>query len=564
MEWTTALPDWEKRIVGGQSLVPCKPLFPDEGAAALDVFKSLRVVDVAGCPTFGEAGDDWIFDLVLAIFGAYDAEHGRRLIREFFLCVSKKNGKSTLSAAIMLTALIRNWRFSNELLILAPTIEAAQNSFKPAADMVRADPELDASESGFLHIQDHVRTITHLKTKATLKVVAADSSTVVGKKAAFVLIDELWEFGKKANADSMLREATGGLVSRNEGFVISISTQADAPPAGVFEAKLKYARKVRDGEIVDRKFLPIIYEFPKAMLEQSEHLLPDNFYITNPNIGRSVSREWLEDEMRKELAKDASTRNTFLAKHLNVEITGGLRTDGWAGAELWPRGAERGLTLAEVIRRSEVLTIGLDGGGLDDLLGIFVLGREKGTDVWLGWAHAFISPEGWDRRKANWTVYEGFISDGDLTKVDRLPDDVTAVVDIAKQCLDSGKLAKVGADPAGLGSIVDALARAGITQENELLVGVRQGVALMGAIKAVERKLVDGTFKHGGRRLMAWCAGNAIVQQTATGMRIARDASGYGKVDPLMAGFDAVAEMSLNPKPVGGPSAYESRPLLIV
>lgn len=564
MEWTTALPDWEQRITSNRSLVPGRPLFPEEAAAALDVFKALRVVDVAGCPPFGEAGDDWIFDLVAAIFGAYDAVHGKRLIREFFLCVSKKNGKSTLSAAVMLTALIRNWRHSNELLILAPTIEAAQNSFKPAADMVRADPELDASAGGFLHIQDHLRTITHLTTKATLKVVAADSSTVVGKKAAFVLIDELWEFGSKAKADSMLREATGGLVSRPEGFVISISTQSDAPPAGVFAAKLTYARNVRDGLVEDRKFLPVIYEFPKAMLKNNEHLDPDNFYVTNPNLGRSVSREWLEDEMRKELAKDSSTRNTFLAKHLNVEIAGALRSDGWAGAELWALGAERNLTLAEIIRRSEVLTVGIDGGGLDDLLGIFVLGREKGTGFWLAWAHAFISPEGWERRKANHSVYGDFIKDGDLTKVDRLPDDVTAVVDIVRQCKDSGKLAKVGADPAGLGSIVDALAGIEVTQENEFLVGVRQGIALMGAIKTVERKLADGSFKHGGRRMMAWCAGNAIVQATSTGMRIARDASGYGKIDPLMAGFDAVAEMSLNPMPTGGPSVYESRPILMV
>jgi phage terminase large subunit-like protein len=567
MEWTTALPDWEKRIVSNQSMVPCAPLFPGEAAAALDVFKSLHVVDVAGGPTFGEAGDDWIFDLVAAIFGSYDPDKGKRLIREFFLCVSKKNGKSTLSAAVMLTALIRNWRNSNELLILAPTIEAAQNSFKPAADMVRADPELDASAAGFLHIQDHVRTITHLKTKATLKVVAADSATVVGKKAAFVLIDELWEFGRKSNADSMLREATGGLVSRPEGFIISISTQADAPPAGVFASKLTYARKVRDGAIADRKFLPVIYEFPQSMLKANEHLDPDNFYVTNPNIGRSVSREWLEDEMRKELAKDASTRNTFLAKHLNVEIAGGLRSDGWAGAELWSRGDEKGLTLAEVIRRSEVLTVGSDGGGLDDISGIFVLGREKGTGVWLGWAHGFISPEGWERRKANRTVYEDFVRDGDLTLVERLPDDVTAVVDIVKQCLDSGKLAKVGVDPAGVGVLVDELARIGVTTKENgtgMLVGVRQGVALMGAIKTVERKLADGSFKHGGRRMMAWCAGNAIVQATGTGMRIARDASGYGKVDPLMAGFDAVAEMMLNPSPDGGPSIYETRPMLMV
>jgi phage terminase large subunit-like protein len=552
MDWTTALPDWEERIVAGKSLVPCGPLFQSEADAALEVFKSLHVVDVAGSPTFADAGSEWIFDLVAAIFGACDPESGKRLIREFFVCVSKKNGKSTLAAAVMLTALIRNWRMSNELLILAPTIEAAQNSFRPAADMVRANPGLDAASGGFLHIQDHIRTITHLKTKAVLKVVAAEGATVVGKKAAFVLIDELWELGLKANADAMLREATGGLIARPEGFVMSITTQSVAPPAGVFKAKLEYGRKVRDGEIEDKKFLPVIYEFPEAMLKKDEHLKPENWYVTNPNMDRSVSREWLEDEMRKELAKDdLGTRNTFFAKHLNVEINQTMRADGWAGAPQWPRGAEKGLTLKEVIRRSEVLTAGIDGGGLDDLLGVAVVGRERGTGRWIAWAHAFISPEGWSRRKANQTIYEDFIRDGDLTLVEQLPDDVTALVDIIEQCLDSGKLAKVGADPAGLGGIVDALAAIDVTEENGLLAGVRQGVALMGAIKAIERKLIDGSFRHGGRPMMSWCAGNAIVAQTPTGMRIARDASGYGKIDPLMALLDAADLMGMNPEAQG-------------
>ena len=180
IEWTTANPHWEKRIVEGRSLIPCQPLFPSEAEAALAEFKALKVVDAPGSPTFGETGDEWVFDFVRAIFGAYDAENGTRLINQFFMCVSKKNGKSTIAAGIMLTALIRNWRQSNELIIVAPTIKAANNSFKPAADMVRADPDLNAADGGFLHVIDHQRTIKHLTTGATLTILAADAGTVAG------------------------------------------------------------------------------------------------------------------------------------------------------------------------------------------------------------------------------------------------------------------------------------------------------------------------------------------------------------------------------------------------
>jgi len=543
-EWTTACPDWEKRIKTGRPLIVSPPLFPDEAQAALEVFKSLRIVDAAGSPTFGEACEQWVFDFVAAIFGAYDAESGKRLIREFFLLISKKNAKSTIAAGIMMTALIRNWRMSAELLIIAPTIEVAQNSFKPAADMVRADEEL----TDLLHVQDHYRTITHRTTGAVLKVVAADNDTVSGKKAAFVLIDELWVFGAKPKADAMIREATGGLVSRPEGFVISLSTQSDAPPAGVFKAKLDYFRDVRDGKIEDKKSLGVLYEFPKAMLDSEAYLDPDNFYITNPNLGRSVSQEWLEDELKKEMAKDGDTRRTFLAKHLNVEIGMNLRANRWPGADFWPKRVLDGLTLEYLLSVSEVVVVGIDGGGLDDLFGFAVVGRHKETRDWLVWTHAWCHDGVLERRKSIADRLRDFKRDGDLTIVDDELADISEIVGIIDEINQRGLLASVAVDPAGLGEMIEALAEIGITQEGGQLIGAPQGWAMMNAIKTAERKLANGTMKHSGSALMAWCVGNLKIEPTATGVRATKQNAGDAKIDPVMALFDAVTVMARNPE----------------
>lgn len=574
LHWKTSCIDWRSRIVARRSLIPGGPLFPDEAAAALEVFKSLQVVDLAQFedpatgemrhPTFGEVSEQFVFDFVSAVFGAYDAGSATRLIEEFFLLISKKNGKSTIVAGIMLTALIRNWRYSAELLILAPTREVADNSFKPAADMVNADAEL----RDLLSVQTNLKMITHRVTGAVLKVVSADSSTSAGKKAAFVLVEELWLFGKQAKASSMLQEATGGLISRPEGFVIYVTTQSDEPPRGVFKEKLDYARDVRDGKIDDNRFLPVLYEFPEDMIESKAYLDPANYYVTNPNIGRSVRKEWLERKLRNVESgtdEEGDSIQTFLAKHLNVEIGMNLRANRWPGASYWAAAADPSITFESILERCEVAIVGIDGGGLDDLFGFTLIGRERDTKTWLSWSRAWCHEGVLTRRKSIATKLKDLEKFGDLKIVTDKLDDLTDIVALIERVEESGLLACVALDIEGpYGELVDALALAGITEEGGQIVGVGQGYRLMNAIKTTERKLANGTFKHAPSPLMDWCVGNIKIEPTATAIRATKQNAGDAKIDPAMALFDAASVMTTNPQAKTQRSAYEDRPLLIV
>uniref|UniRef100_A0A6M3M413 Putative terminase n=1 Tax=viral metagenome TaxID=1070528 RepID=A0A6M3M413_9ZZZZ len=540
-EWSTACPDWAARLRAGESIIP-PPIFPAEADAALSVFKELKIVDAPGSPTFGDACADWIFDLVRSIFGAYDADSGRRLITEWFVLLPKKNSKSTAAAGIMMTALIRNWRQSAEFSVLAPTVEVANNAYAPARDMAQKDDELDV----LMHVQTHIKTITHRESGAALKVLAADQNTVGGKKSVGTLVDELHLFGKMASSENMFREALGGLASRPEGFVIWLTTQSDEPPAGVFKQKLDYARKVRDGEIIDPGFLPIIFEHPPEMVENGDCLKLENMAMVNPNMGYSVDQAFLEREfMKAEMAGGDSFRG-FMAKHANVEIGMNLRSDRWAGSEFWMAQAKcPGLTLDQLLDRCEVVDVGIDGGGLDDLLGLAVVGRDKDTREWLVWTHAWAHPSVLERRKQEAARFKDFAKEGNLTLVKYMGDDVADVAGICALIEARGLLDKIGCDPAGLGGILDALTEADLPEEK--IIGISQGWKMTGAILTAERKLAEGIMVHGGQPLMAWCVGNAKVEPRGNAKIITKQAAGSAKIDPLMALFNAVTLMSLNP-----------------
>lgn len=491
--WDTSCPDWEQRLLSGKALVPELPLFQMEAERALRIFNRLRLPDVIGTPTMAKGAGDWFRRIVEALFGSYDPSTNRRIIQEVFLLVPKKNGKSSYAAALMVVALIVNRRPNAEFLLIAPTKKIADIAFKQAAGIIDADEELKK----IFHPQEHLRKITHRNSKATLEIKAADTDTITGSKSTGILVDETHVFAKKPKAADIFVEIRGALAARPDGFMIQISTQSKEPPVGVFKSELATARDVRDGKL-KLPLLPVIYELPDRLMGDDGNGWKQSEYwpLVNPNMGRSVRLDFLVNELVKAEREGPAQLALLASQHFNVEVGLRLRTNRWVGADHWELAGDPSLTKGEILRRSDVVVAGIDGGGLDDLLALALLGRDRLTREWLLWVHAWAHKSVLELRKAEATTLMDMVKAGDLTLVDNLPDDVEQLVSILVEVDEAELLAQVGLDPAGVGAIVDAAADKGIGGEQDStgknrVVGVSQGFTLNGAIKTAERRLGD-------------------------------------------------------------------------
>ncbi len=543
--WDTAVLDWEARVLEGKSLIPDLPLFDAVADKALRIFKRLKVPDLLGTPTFGEVCDDWVLDFVRVIFGSYDPELKRRMLREFFLLVPKKNGKSAISAGIIVTAAIMNERPQAELLLIAPTQKIAGIAFKTALGIIALDDDL----TKLFKPQTHQKQITHRVTEAVIMILSADGDVVTGSKGAYILVDETHVLGSKAKAPDIFIELRGGLKSRPEGFFLQITTQSKDRPTGQFEKELQTARAVRDGEL-KLPMLAVLYELPQEMVEKEEWKDPATWSLINPNLGRSVHLQDLINDLKKAEREGPEALALFASQHLNVEVGIGIKSGRWVGVDYWEK-AGRAIDLDRIIETSEVCVVGVDGGGLDDLLGFFVLGRHAKTKVWQGWGKAWADRDVLKLRQSIAPELETLAEADELTLVDNLEEEaIPEIVEICMMLKTAGVLPEedgIGMDPEGVAKIVDALIDAGFAIED--IRAISQGYKLNAAIKAAPVKLKNGSMVHCNQRIMAWCVGNAKTEARGNAVIVTKAQSGTAKIDPLMALFNCVQLMSWNPQP---------------
>ncbi len=544
-----ACPDWWDRIQAGQTPMADVPLNPEKAAKAMAFFNRLRLPDVPGTPALADACGDWFRDILCAFLASEDPDTKKRIVWELLCMVPKKNSKTTYVAALGLTALFMEEAPNRQMLIVAPSQNISERCFDQAQGMIRIDPRLDA----IFKVQDHLKCITRRKTGTKLDVKTFDTSIVTGEIPILTIIDELHELGKKAKAAAVMQQIRGGGITMQGGQVLMITTQSDEQPAGIWKTELDKARKIRDGVGgASPILLPVLYEFP-ADLQRSQDFWRSrkNWRYVLPNIGRSIDPQRLADDYDNNGRVNKEAEKIWLSQHLNIEIGVGLTDDAWRGGDYWEDRADKTLTLDELMRRSEVAVMGTDGGGLDDLFGVCVIGREKITRRWLVWCHAYAHPSVIETRKEIASNLRDFEAEGSLTFCE-VSEYIDQIADIAARLRDAGLFPEkdaIGSDPNNIAAFIDALAERKIV--DEMFRRIRQGTALSPAIWGLEHKLSNDTLSHDGSTLMNWVIGNVKIEVNGNGNLATKQAAGRAKIDPYIAMLCAAILMSWNPEATG-------------
>jgi phage terminase large subunit-like protein len=557
--WDLSCPDWQDRIRSGRSLIPNLPLFVDEADMAQAFYDEIQLPDVLGKPKMRTASGQWFRDIVRAAFGSWDPKNKLRHIRDILAMVPKGSSKTTNSAALLLVAMLMNYRPRGSALFVGPTQAISDRAYEQAVGMIEESPDLRRR----FRPRDHIKTIEDLVTKAEAKVKTFDVNILTGAMGLFfVLLDEIHLLGINPRGAKVLRQIRGGLDKTPEGLLVMTTTQSDDIPAGIFKSELKFARNVRDGVYrgkTIRPMLPVLYELPPdiATLTREERaqgidprwMDPTNWPMVMPNLGRSGSSlaELIADWQGERDKGDEAIR-IWASQHLNIEIGQGINNEGWRGADFWEGAVDEMLTLETLLERADVVTIGIDGGGLDDLLGLAVIGRDRATREWLSWSRAWANPKVLEVRKDIASQLRDFETEGSLA-ICEVPNDVAELASIVAGIMATGLLPEtnaIGVDPNNAAAVIDALFAVGVV--DKMIRRLLQGPALAPALWGLERKLSDGTFWHADQLLMAWVMGNAKIEQRGNAVMVTKQISGRAKIDPLIALFEAAILMSWNPQ----------------
>jgi phage terminase large subunit-like protein len=445
-----------------------------------------------------------------------DAERFVRVIRELYVDIPRKNGKSTLLGGIAIYMTAADGESGAEVIAAATTTAQAGFVFAPVKAMCDKAPALKG------HLKAYAGKIVHPASSSYFQAISSVADAQHGANIHCAVIDEL-HVHKSPDLVDTLETGTG---SRDQPLVAAITTADDGRPGTIYERKRKRVEQLAARLLTDATTYGVVF----AAEADDDPFAEATMRKANPGFGISPTRAYLVKEAAK--AKDSPAD---LAKYQRLHL--GLRTKQETRyLQLGPWDETAGM-VDELKLAGKACHGGLDLASVNDITALcwdFPDG-DRHEAIWRFWL-----PE--DRlidlnrrtagNAADW-VKQGFLR----TTPGNVIDNDFIVAAILKDA-DRFDVQTLGYDRWGATDVVRRLTDEGVT-----CVPIGQGYSsLSSPLKELLRLVLAGRYQHGGNPVMRWMVDNLAVRMDPAGNVKPDKATAADKIDGVAAAVNALKE----------------------
>jgi len=442
--------------------------------------------ELAGKPLLLE---DWQKKIIGDLFG-WKQENGLRKYRTAFIEIPRKNGKSTLCAAIGLYMLFSDDERGSEVYSAAGDRAQAGIVFEIAKRMIITNAELTKRSKVFRN------SITNESKGNFYQAISSDSKTKHGFNANCIIFDELHTQPNRDLWDTLLT-STG---SRRQPLSIAITTAGYDRQSICYEV-YDYAKKIKDEIIEDSSFYSSIYE-----ADLDDDITDEEVWKkANPNYGISLRKEYMKRESQR--AVDVpSYQNTF--KRLMLNIWTDSQT-AWIGAKEWEL-CQGDIDLKEL--KNKECWAGLDLASTRDISALVLLFKEDEKFIVI--PYFFIPEDNAKKRSERDKVdYITWQNQNHLTFTNGDVADYNFIKEKIMELGNEFRIQSICYDRWNASQLVIDLTNEGVPMEP-----FGQGFQSMAApSKQLESLILSKQILHNGNPVLKWMISNTVMEEDAAG-----------------------------------------------
>ncbi|WP_420973639.1 terminase large subunit [Bacillus thuringiensis] len=467
----------------------------------------------------------WEMFVFANMYGWYHKnEKGKtvRVIRESYVQVPKKNGKTIIAAGALLYAMYGELELGADCYCAASDYEQAQNAAEPIAQAIENSEPLARHTQIYKGVNGTVSgamyrySINGIAYQNKFKVLTKNTKGLEGKNPYFVLNDELHA---QENMD-MYDNLKSAQISREQPMMLNIST-AGKGASSVGMRVYKYAKLVLENDDDDSLFVAI-WE-PNKNYDWEDRKV---WEMVNPNIGVSVTMEQLEIEFKK-AKQSVHSKAEFLSKHLNVFVN---------GADNYFEHDQVQHVLVENLGdlTGEICYVGLDLSKTTDVTCVslnFPSHDEEGRSIIKVKQMYFLPNENIDfKEKEDNVPYTDMVERGFATFCDGKMIDQDQVMEYIVECMNLYDVQQINYDPAMSQKLIEKLENLGLE-----CIAVNQYPNVMNAMLDDSEILIYEKRLITDNPLFVYCALNVVVVTNINGMKAPSKRQSKKKIDGFVA-----------------------------